>query len=134
MLRLAPGDTEIVGRVHSGRLTLDGNRLVPLDGSMMAARKRVIFNGSMAVTVVIDGDGELLSDPVISAPGYFTEKGDEAFIRKLIAAASAAVGSLAGSSARNEDEVGEAVRCAVRKAFFLKRTQRPVTQVHVVRL
>ncbi|MDP7190721.1 MAG: ribonuclease J [Alphaproteobacteria bacterium] len=134
VLRLAPGDTEIVGRVHSGRLTLDGNRLVPLDGSMMAARKRVIFNGSLAVTVVIDGDGELLSDPVISAPGYFTEKGDEAFIRKLIAAASAAVGSLAGSSARNEDEVGEAVRCAVRKAFFLKRTQRPVTQVHVVRL
>ena len=91
VLRLAPGDTEIVGRVHSGRLTLDGNRMVQLNSSMMATRKRMMFNGSLAVTVVIDGNGELLSDPVVSAPGHFAEEGEESFIAKLVDAAAKAV-------------------------------------------
>ena len=53
---------------------------------------------------------------------------------KLAAAAAKAVDSLAGSSVGDDAEVGEAVRRAVRKAFFTERTQRPVTQVHVVRI
>ncbi|MDP6660953.1 MAG: ribonuclease J [Alphaproteobacteria bacterium] len=137
VLRLAPGDAEVVGRVHSGRLTLDGNRMVPLNSSMMTTRKRMMFNGSLAVSVVIGDDGELLSDPVISGPGHFATEGEEreeAFLARLRAAATVAVETLSRSSSRDDAEVAEAVRCAVRKAFFLERTQRPVTQVHVVRI
>ena len=137
VLRLAPGDAEVVGRVHSGRLTLDGNRMVPLNSSMMATRKRMMFNGSLAVSVVIGDDGELLSDPVISGPGHFATEGEEreeAFLARLRAAATVAVETLSRSSSRDDAEVAEVVRCAVRKAFFLERTQRPVTQVHVVRI
>jgi len=138
VLRLAPGDVEIVERVHSGRLTLDGNRMVQLNSSMMATRKRMMFNGSLAVTVVIDGNGELLSDPVVSAPGHLTEEGEESFIAKLVDAAAKAVETISRSSVWStvggDAEMGEAVRRAVRKTFFEERTQRPVTQVHVVRI
>ena len=45
ILSLAPGRPEVVDSAPVGRLVLDGNRLVPLDGGVMTARRRMLFNG-----------------------------------------------------------------------------------------
>jgi len=54
MLRLAPGPVEVVEHVPTGRLCVDGPRLVRLDSEILRNRRRMVFNGSAVVTVVLD--------------------------------------------------------------------------------
>ena len=45
IIQLAPGPTKIVNSVPYGRLTVDGNRLLSIDGNVLAARRRMLYNG-----------------------------------------------------------------------------------------
>ena len=59
MIRLAPGPAEIIDNVHSGRLALEGGRLVKLDSELIRGRTRALWNGTATVTVVVDKVGHL---------------------------------------------------------------------------
>ena len=52
-----------------GRLVVDGNRLVPLSGGVMAARRRMLFNGVAVASLAVDDAGRLIGRPRLSAPG-----------------------------------------------------------------
>jgi len=69
MIRLAPGPAEIIDNVHSGRLALEGGRLVKLDSELIRGRTRALWNGTATVTVVVDKVGHLLGDVQISTIG-----------------------------------------------------------------
>ena len=69
MLRLAPGEPKILAQVQSGRYAVDGRRLVPVEGDVVRARRRMTFSGVAVATVVLDEDGELIKTPQLSAPG-----------------------------------------------------------------
>ena len=69
ILSLAPGTPEIVDSAPVGRLALDGNRLVPLTGGVMAARRRMLFNGVVVGSLAVDRDGRVRGQPRVSAPG-----------------------------------------------------------------
>ena len=45
ILSLSPGRPEVIDSAPVGRLALDGNRVVPLNGGVLAARRRMLFNG-----------------------------------------------------------------------------------------
>ena len=47
----------IVDSAPVGRLVLDGNRLVPLQGGVMAARRRMLFNGVAVASLAVDQAG-----------------------------------------------------------------------------
>ena len=54
LVRLAPGPAEIIDQVHAGRLARDGDGLVPLDGESLRERRKLLWNGAAAATLVID--------------------------------------------------------------------------------
>lgn len=60
---------QIVDSVPTGRLVVDGDRILPLKGSVLAARKRMLFNGVVVGSLAVDGNGRLRGLPKISAPG-----------------------------------------------------------------
>lgn len=132
MVRLGPGEPGIVGHVPVGRLALEGNRVVPMDGELVRGRNRAIYNGSAVVTVVVDGDG-VVGDPQLALIGLLD--GDEgdivAGIRDRV---RAAVGAMARRLRGDDDAVKEEVRLAVRRAFRELLDKKPVTAVHLVRL
>jgi ribonuclease J len=69
MIRLAPGDAEIIDEVPVGRLYLDGRMLVNEDDSHLRDRRKISYVGHVGVTIVIDKDGKLLADPVVRLQG-----------------------------------------------------------------
>ncbi len=69
MVRLAPGTPGIIDEVPVGRLYLDGDVLVDEDESHLRERRKVAYAGYATVTVVINGKGRLLTDPVVSLIG-----------------------------------------------------------------
>ena len=138
LLRLAPGPAEVVDHVHSGRLLLDGKRLLSTESDVIRARRRLMNNGVAFVTLVLDGDGELMAEPRVVAQGVFSaDDPDEEGTAALIDAAEAVRTALAALPPRardNDQTVGEAARIAARRVLKPERDKRPVVEVQVVRI
>jgi ribonuclease J len=134
-VRLAPGRAEIIDHVPSGRLALDGNSLVPLEGEAMRVRRRMSYNGSATATVVVDGAGQPVAPVQVSTQGIVEDGGrGEELEAALVAAAEAALHDLSKGDRRDDDAVAEAVRRAVRRTIVAMRGKKPPTRVHVVRV
>ncbi len=133
MLRLVPGTPEVVESVPAGRLAVDGARLLPVDGPVLAERRRMLESGLVVASVAVDRVGRLVGEPVISAPGLFTE--DEMGPRILVRELGSAIASLSNGVLRDDDAVRDAaasaLRSAVRRAAPAKR---PFVSVHVLRV
>ena len=69
MIRIAPGPAAVIEQVPSGRLALEGRRVVKLDGELVRGRVRALNNGTVTVTVVVDKVGKLIHDAQISTTG-----------------------------------------------------------------
>ena len=133
IVRLAPGEPEIAANAPVGRLAADGNRLVRLDGELVRRRTRAMWHGAAMVTVVINGAGGLAREPQISTTGLL-EEGDDTVERAVLDAARAAVEALPAKRRADDEELKEAVRLAVRRAFNDSVAKKPVTTVHLVRI
>jgi ribonuclease J len=132
VLRLAPGRPEVVEGVPTGRLALDGERLLPLAGGVLAARKRMLFNGVVMASLAVDGAGRVIGAPLVSAPGLFDPGDDEP--ARIAADLARAVGDLPGPLRREDDALREAARSALRKAVGRRLRKRPSVEVHLLRV
>ena len=132
VIRLAPGTPEIVGHVTFGRMAVDGERLLPIGGSVLRTRQRIQSSGAAVASVVLNGTGRLLAEPQLTVQGL-ADDSDEA-IDDAIEAIVDVIDRLSKSDRRNDEDVAEAVRVAVRRSFRQSVGKRPLTKVHVMRL
>ena len=131
-LRLSGNRPEICESVPSGRLAVDGERLVPMDGSLLAQRRRMMFNGVVVASLAVDAQGRLVGEPQISAPGLF-ETGDPE--PGLIASElRRGLAELPAALRRGDEELREAVRATLRKQVGRRLRKRPTVEVHVIRI
>ena len=67
MVRLLPGDAEIIGEAPVGRIYRDGQLLIPGDEECIRERRKLSFVGSVVVSIAITKAGELAADPQVRA-------------------------------------------------------------------
>jgi ribonuclease J len=132
VLNLAPGRVEVVDSAVTGRLVVDGNRLVPLGGGVMAARKRMLFNGVAVASFAVDAAGRLVGRPRLSAPGLFEQ--DDPETDRITGEIADAVAGLPASLCRDDAALTEAARAALRRALGKRLQKRPLVEVHVLRV
>ncbi|MGB0577257.1 MAG: ribonuclease J [Alphaproteobacteria bacterium] len=135
MLRLAPGEPKILAQVQSGRYAVDGRRLVPIEGDVVRARRRMTFSGVAVATVVLGEDGELVKTPQLSAPGIVDGIGEDVVMQEeAISAIVEAVGSMSRRQRFDDNKLESTVSQAARRVFRAETGKRPIVQVHVVRV
>ena len=132
ILSLTGNRPEVTDSAPVGRLALDGNRLVPLNGGVMAARRRMLFNGMVLASVAVDEDGELLGTPKISAPGLFEP--DDAESARVTREFEAAFDDLPDTLRRDDPALLDAAKAALRRALGRKLQKRPLVDVHLLRV
>src|SRR5580698_2339751 len=132
VLNLAPGTVEIVDSAPVGRLVLDENRLIPMQGEVMTARPRMLFNGVAVASLAVDAAGRLLGRPRISTPGLFDL--DDPETDRVAAEFSSALADLPASARRDDAALTEAARAALRRALGKRLQKRPLVEVHVLRV
>jgi ribonuclease J len=109
LVRLAPGKPGKIDMVHTGRLVLDGDMIVPADGDAVVMRRRLSQVG--VVTVAIDPRGGVQVD----AMGLPIEVERHAFLAETRTDVESALA--AARKARAEpDKLHEAARLAARRA------------------
>ena len=132
VIRLAPGNIEIVDTVPTGRLALDGNTLIPIDSDILRERRRIMREGVLFVTLVMDESGALLADPQWRAQGVLVdgalpEGGLADTVRRNLKALSA-------TKRRDDELVRETARLAVRRELRRVYDKRPTVTVELVRI
>jgi len=132
MLRLGGGPAEVCETVPSGKLAVDGTRLLPLEGSVLGARRRMLFNGVVVGSLAVDEAGKVRGVPQISAPGLF-EQGEEA-PNQIAADLARLVNDLPAPLRREDGALREAARTALRKAIGRRLKKRPLVELHLLRV
>ncbi|MBL4613138.1 MAG: ribonuclease J [Emcibacter sp.] len=135
VIRLAPGPAKIVEYVDVGRFALDGQFLIPAEDDAIVTRRRILYNGALVVSLVVDEKGTFLAAPQITNLGN-PDAGIEHFEDIIIEAAFAAAKKLTAKQRADTNKLAEAVRIFTRKAaknYTFKETG-PLTTVNVTQL
>lgn len=132
ILDLAPGVAEITDSAPTGRLAVDGGRLVPLEGGVMAARRRMLFNGVVIASLAVDKSGRLCAPPRLSAPGLL--EAEEAETARVVRDFTAALEEIPQATRREDATMAEAARVALRRALGRRLQKRPLVEVHLLRV
>lgn len=132
LVRLAPGLAEIIDHVQVGRLARDGDSLVSVDGSALRERRKLLWNGTVAATLVIDGRGRAVAPPKVSLRGFEDEEG--ALVEAIAAGLREMLADLSPSERNDDKRIEEASRQAVRRVVRAHLGKKPLTDVHIVRI
>jgi ribonuclease J len=132
LLSLAPGPAEVVDSAPVGRLVLDGTRLVPLQGGVMAARRRMLFNGVAIASLAVDSAGLLRGRARISAPGLL--EADDADSLRIADELAEVIADLPAPLRRDDAALTEAAKTALRRALGRRLQKRPLVDVHLLRV
>jgi ribonuclease J len=134
MIRLGQGGAAIVDEVPVGRLASDGKTLLPLGGTALKDRRRVVFNGSAVATLVLDRHGRFAAPPTISVIGVVEPADAAAAVPSLHGAVERALDELPAGPRRDDEVVREAARRALRRALDQRFGKRPLIEIHLVRI
>jgi ribonuclease J len=133
VLQFGPGKPEVVDSVPTGRLAVDGERIVPLKGGVLSARRRMLFNGVVVGSAVMDGNGRLRGPARVTAPGLL-EEGD-GLLRQQIEAEFAELLTDLPSGLRNQDAaLTDAARAGLRRIIGKRFGKRPIAEAHILRI
>ncbi len=136
MVRLAPGRAEIIDEVQAGRIYLDGGVLVPEHGDALRERRHAAYNGMLAVSVVLDERGRIVSGPQVRALGLPTEGEDhlDEVLNDLADEAETALKRLKGNDLELDEAIEKAISRGVKKASQRIWGRRPVVETTVLRV
>lgn len=139
MIRLARAgktgeDAEIIDTVKTGALTHEKGKIVEIQSEMMRARRRMLWNGVVTGTLVLNREGGLCAVPAVSQTGISNEADAADYIASASLAIEDALAGMGRSARRNDGQVeeiaGRALRRVARSMFGL----RPITHIHIMRL
>ena len=127
IIRLAPKGPKQIGNARIGRLVLDGDVILPADGSTINERRKMGINGLISVAIAVDGGGRMLGKPTLRAVGVPVEADRDDFIADATDAAAKAY-----SPGGDPDKVRENVRLAVRRCATLWTGKKPIVEIMMV--
>ena len=123
IIRLAPGTPSKLAEVHSARLVLDGDMIIPADGETITMRRRLAREGILVVVL----DEQLV--PQVHGYGLPLDEDYDSFVEEAENDIAGAIGKLRGADARDREAIHEAARLAARRAAQRWSGKKPQTRV-----
>lgn len=128
IVRLAPKGPEKLGHAPAGRLVLDGDVILPADGSTINERRKLGLYGQMSVAVALRADGSVAGEPEVRIQGVPVEEDREPFLEEACLAAAQAASAARG----DREKLREAVRLATRRVAVKWTGKKPVVDVLLI--
>ena len=132
LVRLAPGPATVIDHVHAARLARDGDTLIDLGGETLRERRKLMWNGSAAATLVIDKQGRAVSAPVVSLRGIEDAEGELA--EAIADGLKEMLADLSAGERRDNGRIEEMASQTVRRIVRSRLGKKPLTDVHIVRI
>ncbi|MCB1464469.1 MAG: ribonuclease J [Nitratireductor sp.] len=135
LLRLAPGQAEIIDDVQHGRIYKDGAIIGDEEAIGVRQRRKLSYAGLVACSVVLDAKGKMADDVDLSLHGLPVENANgEPFDDLIYDAAVGAIESIPLKRRKDDNLVAGAVEKAIRAAARDHWGKKPVVTVFVARV
>jgi len=132
IIKLSKTDSGLIGTAKTGALTHEGGEIVDIQSELLRSRRRMLWNGSVSVSVVITGAGALALAPSITQTGLMDdERGDE-----FIALAGVRIEDKLEGLGRDiykDERVRQAIQSEVRSVAKSMVKRRPNVEIHILR-
>lgn len=123
---------EVIGSVQSGLMVMDGRKIIPVNADVLKKRRRMLEDGTVVATVVLDKKNAVVGSVQISATGLIDAQSPEMSV--LDEGIKAALSSLTPARLKDDGSVADAVKAAIRKTVMENHGRRPMVDVHLVRV
>lgn len=80
---LDPINPMVISKVPSGYFAVDGNCLLPADSNIFRMRRRMRESGIVIISLIVDNNGRVLSQPILSMPGLLDPDEDSQLITTI---------------------------------------------------
>jgi ribonuclease J len=114
-------------------MSWEGDRAIPFWDPMLRDRKKMFYGGSVVVSLVLEEDGRLASDALVSVLGVLDPLADEGS-DALAEEVESAVEQIGGKSRRDDGVIDDAVRRCIRRVFSGGQAGKPLIRVHITRI
>ncbi len=125
-------EPSIIGQTQIGILAVDGKKILPLDAEVIRKRRKMIEDGTLVVTVVLDKNNHILGNLHLSTFGLLeTGSDDENALKEKIIHN---INELDEDNKERNDLIENVIRAGIRQ--FLKEFygKKPLIEVHLVRV
>lgn len=123
---------DVIGSVQSGLMAMDGRKIIPVNADVLKKRRRMLEDGTVVATVVLDKKNTVIGSVQISATGLIDAQSPEMSV--LDEGIKAALSSLTPARLKDDGSVADAVKAAIRKTVMENHGRRPMVDVHLVRV
>jgi ribonuclease J len=133
MFHLGPNSPHLIdGDVPAGRLYRDGNLVLQAGDPAIAERRRLSWNGHVAVSIVIQRNGEIAADPEVEVKGVpACDANGLDMGERALSAVYNAVESIPRAKRKDRELVRDAVMRSVRAEMKLVWGKKPLCSVLV---
>ena len=134
LVKLAPDKPKVLGSVTTGKLILDGKNIIPLNEEAIKHRKKMLYNGTLLISLAIDIKKKISTKPIISSKGFFNDEVIKIFKNDF----NRIIFKLIKNSIREhkikENEIRDKIESYCRKFFKRKLNTRPVFEIHIIKI
>lgn len=132
VVHLDVNDFNVIGEVPTGILAVDGKKIVSISSEIIKKRRRIIEDGSVVATVVLNSDNNVVGDIQFSAIGLIeTESSEYSILNDFVISE---INALSLEEKVENAKVSDVVKSAVRKIIVQNHGRRPLVDVHIVRV
>ena len=135
ILRLAPGEPEVVDKVTWGRVYLDGKVLIDNDSPVLKERRNMAANGYMEITVLISKNGQIKNNPIVTLKGIpliEEDAGEIEYDFKDVVMDTCKTFNL--NNSKQEKNLIDTLKGNCRKLINDKSGKKPLVNINLVRL
>lgn len=132
VVQIEPENPRVIGQAPVGVLVIDGSRVVPLQSDIISKRKKMIFEGSLTVTLALTADRKILGQIQVSAPGLFEKDSSE--IEKIKSIITKEIPKIPDAAFFDDEAVKTALRTPIKKYVKDLTSKKPVAEIHLIRL
>lgn len=85
VIKISKTGLENIGTVPTGQLAINGKTIISLESDILKKRKKMMYSGLVAVTLMCNENYQIVADPVVLTPGAYEVKDekDRDFIEAL---------------------------------------------------
>ncbi|HOO82078.1 MAG TPA: ribonuclease J [Alphaproteobacteria bacterium] len=136
VIRLAPGNPEIVDHIETDILAVDQKRIVKATHQSIAARRKLQYTGAVHISLAVDARGKFLGDPKFEMLGLLDldNPGEEQIEDKLYDEILDLLEELTFEERLDDHFIAEELRIGIRRFCDHTLGIKPKTTVHVLRV
>lgn len=132
IVRFAPEEPCVLGRVRTGVLAVDAKKIIPVNADVIRKRRKMINEGTVIVTLVLDKKGDIVGQAQVSAVGLLDSDSED--MTALKQSVREEIEALPAEKRRDDTVISDTVKAGVRKSVMETHGRKPMVETHLVRI